>query len=151
MTCEKTRSLIQKYEMPEDFTHTAVDASYLQQCEKAIHHKLPEQYAQFLTSYSQGGIFGMVTLGINAFGEPTFLMATKDYKLFGLPENLLVIEEDDRNANYCLNLNDDSVVYWKIGEKNYRKAYPDFCSYLQGRIVESAQNGPFDVIQKPMN
>lgn len=147
MTCEKTRSLIQKYEAPEDFTHTAVDTSYLHQCEKVLNHRLPGQYMEFLTTYSQGGIFGIVTLGINAFGEPTFLKATEDYRLFGLPENLLVIEEDDNNANYCLNLNDESVAYWHIGEDTYQKVYPDFCSYLTGRIADSIKSGPLPVLQ----
>jgi hypothetical protein len=134
MTCEETRALIHKYEAPEDFTHMPIDRSNITDFERQLRHHLPDQYTEFLKKYSQGGVLGMVTLGVNAFGQPTFLFATEDYRKFGLPKDLVVIEEDDDNANWCIDLKSESVVYWKVGSKKYERIYPDFCTYLHDRI-----------------
>lgn len=59
---------------------------------------LPEQYKEFLKNYGHGGLDGFEVLGIGLDASAIFLDETVKYRKFGLPHNLVVIE----NCDECL-------------------------------------------------
>ena len=123
-----------------DFTHTLVTEKLLHTFEKEIGHRLPEQYRRFLKEFGEGGILGaFVILGVNDIREPVFLKASREYRPFGLPKELIIIEECDDNWNYCLNVWTGKVVAWRIGTNILSNEYDSFYDYLEGRMKEALE------------
>jgi len=86
---------IRKYEVPGDFTHTAVSSKMIATAEHVLKIKLPEQYIAFLKMFGHGGIGGLEVLGFGLTGRMIFVDTTIEYRDEGLPHNLVVIENVD--------------------------------------------------------
>ncbi|MCR5783886.1 MAG: SMI1/KNR4 family protein [Clostridia bacterium] len=86
---------IKLHEKPNDFTHAIFDESLLNDTQNALGVKLPEQYIEFLINFGHDGIGGVETIGIGKNSQPIFVYETLDYRKYGLPDNLVIIENCD--------------------------------------------------------
>lgn len=64
-----------------------------------------------MQEYSYGGIGGVTILGIGLDESMAFLEVTLDYREYGLPHNLLAVENCDEWL-YCLDCDTGEVVSW---------------------------------------
>lgn len=89
--------LIEENERKGDFSYARVTDDMIQEAEKILGVKLPDQYVEFLKKYGQGSLSGLrETLGVAADGRMTFVETTLRFrKLENLPDNMIVIEYDD--------------------------------------------------------
>jgi hypothetical protein len=56
---------------------------------------IPEQFIEYLNEYSYGGVGGVEILGAGFTGEMLFVDTTLWYREYGLPHNLLAVENCD--------------------------------------------------------
>ncbi len=109
----------------------------LAEVEEKLGFSVPEQFRDYLNTYSHGGI-GFEILGIGFDGSISFLEETLEYREDGLPKNLLVVENCDEWL-YCIDVNTGEVVSWSIDE-NPRVEYPSFDDYLADRLNDAIEN-----------
>ena len=67
-----------------------------------------------------------------------FLEETLDYRKYGLPENLIVIENCDEYVE-CIDCNTGEIVSWAIGE-DVLFSSPSFDDYLLDSLKEAIDN-----------
>ena len=90
---------------------------------------IPQQYVEFLDEYGHGGVGGVEILGVGPTGTMLFLEATLRYRKYGLPNNLLVIEDCDTGE----------VVSWDPVEGSIVD-YSDFDAFLLDRAKDAIDN-----------
>jgi len=134
---EQIKKVIEKYEHPGDFTHPDVTKQILDKASSDLQISIPEEYTDFLYSYGHGGINGIEIIGIGKQGNPIFVAETIKYREYGLPDNLIVIENCDEWV-YCIDCNTGTVVSWSDGI--IENVYPDFNSYLEDRLNDAIEN-----------
>lgn len=143
MNKKKIEELILSQE--EEFFFTGgVTREFIQKIEKELDVLLPESYKWFLSCYGYGGINGVLIQGVALDKSLQVVNATKSLREYGLPENLVVIENMDEYV-YCLdtsqmNDNECPIVDWDqstgIGEKRYNNLF----SYLYERFNDAIEN-----------
>ena len=119
------------------FTKVAPTQEMLAEVEEKLGFIVPEQFLEYLNTYSHGGI-GFEILGIGFDGSISFLEETLEYREDGLPDNLLVIENCDEWL-YCIDVNTGEVVSWSIYE-DPRVEYACFDDYLVDRLNDAIEN-----------
>ncbi len=80
----------------------------IQKAEQQLGVEIPESYIWFLKEYGYGGFF-FEFLGCT--GSPSFVQQTLKERDYGLPSNLLVVEDCDEHV-LCINTDDGTVVSW---------------------------------------
>ena len=131
------KTLIKMYEAPMDFTHASFHPEDIAITESGLGVTLPEEYIAFLKEFGHGGINGIETIGIGKNGRLLFEEETLIYRKYGLPHDLIVIENCGEWL-YCLNADNGNVVMWSRGEQD--TAYRSFDDYLQDRTSEATDN-----------
>lgn len=134
---DSIKTMIEKYEVKGDFTHTAITDAQISEAESILSVKLPSQYTEFLRTYGHGGIGGTEIIGIGKNGKLLFVDATLRYREYGLPQNLVVIENCDEWV-CCIDCSSGKVVTWS--EDIPEEAYSDFDTYLLDRFKDAAEN-----------
>ena len=130
---------IRRYEHNGDFSHTVVTEDMLNESEDRLGVKLPEEYKQFLKTFGHGGIGGVEVLGIGKNGTMIFENETIKYRAYGMPNNLLIIENCDEWV-YCIDTNNGKIVMWASGCESYSNAYNGFKEFLQDRVNDILEN-----------
>lgn len=136
---DKLYEIIRRYEQNGDFTHAVVTEDMLKESESRLGAKLPEEYKQFLKTFGHGGIGGIEVLGIGKNGTMLFETETIKYRDYGMPNNLLIIENCDEWV-YCIDVNNGKVVMWSGGCASYSNAYNCFNEFLQDRVNDILEN-----------
>lgn len=134
-------TIIKQHESMGDFTHAHITDEMLDEAEKRMNVKFPEEYRQFLREFGHGGIGGIEVLGVGKNGSLLFEKVTLEYRAYGLPQELFVIENCGE-WQYCINSDNGKVVMWSRGDFEYSEAYDDFEAYLYDRVndmIESMQ------------
>lgn len=131
------KELISQYGKDGSFTKIAPNQAMLEQAESRLGFSIPEQYLEFLNTYSQGG-FGFEILGVGFDGSVSFLEETLEYREDGLPENLLVVENCDEWL-YRIDSDTGGVVSWFL-DGEACPAYSCFDDFLLARINDSVEN-----------
>ena len=131
--------MIKEYECKGDFTHADVEESELSSVEEELGISIPEQYLWFLKVYGHGGLNGIETLGVGKNKKMIFKDETLKYRLYGLPEKYIVIENCDEWI-YCIDSISGKVVMWSRGVKQIDEAYNTFIDYLIDRVEDSIEN-----------
>ena len=108
---DRLTNLIAQYEQEGDFTHKAPTKDMLVAAERLLDVTIPQQFVEFLHEYSYGGIGGVTILGTGLDGSMAFLEVTLDYRKYGLPHNLLAVENCDEWL-YCLDCDTGEIVSW---------------------------------------
>ena len=134
---EEIKGLIDQYEVKGDFTHTVITDDQINAAQVALSVTIPEQYVDFLRTYGHGGIGGIEIIGIGKTGNLLFVNVTRMYREYGLPKNLIVIENCDEWI-YCIDSLNGSIISWSNGI--IEPSYPDFDSYLLDRFTDAAEN-----------
>lgn len=130
---------LEKYESVGDFTHTDVNDQMLREAERRLGIKIPEEYECFLKKFGHGGIGGVEILGVGKNGSLIFEHETLKYRTYGLPNEMIVIENCDEWI-YCVNSNNGKVVMWSKGNTGYSEVFNSFETYLYDRINDVLEN-----------
>lgn len=136
---EELYALLKKHECAGDFTHANVTDGMLNGAEKRMNIKIPEEYRSFLKEFGHGGISGTEVLGVGKNGVLVFERETLKYRTYGLPNELIVIENCGEWL-YCLNSDNGSVVMCSGRSANYTEAFGDFETYLYDRVNDMLEN-----------
>ncbi len=131
------KNLIKKYEVKGNFTYETISTNQIKEAESLLSVKLPSQYLEFLEEYGYGGIGGVEIIGIGGNGNLVFVEKTLQYRGYGLPLNLIVIE-DCGEWVYCINTETETIVSWC--ESFTKEEYSDFDSYVLDRFEDAAEN-----------
>lgn len=132
------RDLIVRYEQDGDFTHVAPRKDALAAAERLLGVTIPSQFVEFLQLFSHGGIGGVTILGVGLDNSMAFLEVTLDYRRYGLPHNLLAVENCDEWL-YCLDCNTGEVVSWSQVD-GVLPAYACFDDFLLEDLGEAIDN-----------
>lgn len=134
---DQIKKLISNYETDSDFSHVLFQNEEIAEAEKILGFKLDSAFLEFLYEYGHGGIGGVEILGIGKNHEMLFVTETLKYREYGLPLNLLVIENCDEWV-YCIDSNNGQIVSWD--NKEVQNAYDSFDEYLFDRFSDAAEN-----------
>lgn len=135
---DRIRGLISQHENEGFFTRVPPTPEMIEKAQEKLGVKIPDQFLEYLNIYSYGGINGTEILGIGKNGKIMFLETTMRYRRYGLPDNLIVIEDCGEWA-YCLDAESGKVVSWSQldGVKN---EYPSFDDFLLDELEEAIAN-----------
>ncbi|MCM1254280.1 MAG: SMI1/KNR4 family protein [Clostridium sp.] len=131
--------LLKKHEERGDFTHAVVTEEILNEAENRLGIKIPEEYKYFLKEFGHGGIGGIEVIGIGKNDVLVFEKETLKYRAYGLPDELIVIENCDEWL-YCINSIDGKVVMWSNGNIGYAEKFDSFDTYLYDRVNDILEN-----------
>ena len=131
--------IIKHHESKDDFAHAEVTEEMLVSSEKRLNVRIPAEYRRFLKTFGHGGIGGMEVLGIGKNGAMVFEETTLRFRGYGMPNNLLVIENCDEWV-FCINADDGKVVMWSVGRAEYSEAYHCFDEFLSDRVNDILEN-----------
>ncbi len=131
--------LIKQHESRGDFTYAVVTEDMLNKAEKRLGVRLPEEYKYFLKKFGHGGIGGIEVLGIGKNGVMIFEKETLRYRTYGLPNELIIVENCDEWV-YCVNSLDGKVVMWSSGSSGYSQVFDNFETYLYDRVNDMLEN-----------
>lgn len=131
-------SLISQYEGEGFFTRIAPSPETIAAVEETLGLMIPKQFVDYLNVYSHGGINGTEILGVGMNGRVVFLDVTLQYRAYGMPDNLLVIERCDEWV-YCLDCTTEHVVSWSQ-EEGVRDEYSCFDDFLLSDLKEAIDN-----------
>lgn len=134
---KEIEKLIQEYATERSFTHKSITVEQIKEAEETLSVKLPSQYLTFLKEYGHGGIGGIEILGVGANNQLAFVEETLDYRKYGLPKNLIVIENCGEWL-YCIDTETCVIVSWT--EDFTKVEYSDFDTYLLDRFSDAAEN-----------
>ena len=134
---EKLQEMIRSYEAQGDFTHASVTEEKIKAAEKELAISIPKQYMDFLFNYGHGGIGGIEIIGVGKTGRLLFAEETEKYRQYGLPKNLLVVEDCDEWV-YCIDCTTGKVVSWSNG--SVKICYQTFEEYLEDRFNDAIEN-----------
>ena len=132
------RALIAQHERKSDFTHVAPTEEMLASAQRLLGITIPQQFVEFLQEYSYGGIGGVTILGIGLDESMAFLEVTLDYREYGLPHNLLAVENCDEWL-YCLDCDTGEVVSWSQVD-GILPGYPCFDDFLLQDLEDAIEN-----------
>lgn len=111
----------------------------LADAEKMLGFTIPEEYSWFLKTYGHGGFF-FEFLGYGLNGKAIFVDKTLQEREFGLPEELLVIEDCDENV-YCIDTNSKEIVSWsKHDGDGLIKVADNFYEHFLDNINNAIEN-----------
>jgi hypothetical protein len=108
---DQIATLIAQYEQESDFTHVAPTDEMIESAQRLLGVTIPEQFIEYLNEHSYGGVGGVEILGVGFTGEMLFVDTTLWYREYGLPHNLLAVENCDEWL-YCLDCDTGEVVSW---------------------------------------
>ena len=135
---DQVRTLIAQHEQDALFTHVAPTEEMLASAQRLLGVTIPQQYVEFLDEYGHGGVGGGEILGVGLTGTMLFLEATLRHRKYGLPNNLLVIENCDEWQE-CIDCDTGEVVSWDPIEGTIID-YSDFDAFLLDRTQDAIEN-----------
>lgn len=134
---DKIRELIKQYEAEGDFTYATLQSEAIDEAERILDIKIDPAFIEFLSEYGHGGIGGTEVLGIGKNNELAFVSETLEYREYGLPQNLIVIENCDEWV-YCIDSDNGKIVSWSYDE--IQDEFDSFDDFLFNRFSDAAEN-----------
>lgn len=111
----------------------------LADAEKTLEFSIPEEYVWFLKTYGHGGFF-FEFLGYSLNGKAFFVDKTLREREFGLPKQLLVIEDCDEYVR-CIDTNSKEIVSWsKYDSDGIIKVANSFYEHFLDNIDNAIEN-----------
>lgn len=136
---EKIKSMIAEYSEAGDFIGVIENDEVISDSEKELGVNIPDQYKWFMRNYGQGGIGGVEILGISKVNRPVFRDVTIEYRNYGLPNNLIVVENCDEWL-YCIDVDNEKVVSWDRINGVLGERYATFLEFLIDRFNDEIEN-----------
>lgn len=132
------KDLVEQYKGEGHFTCVAPTPEMINEAEEKLGFAIPGQFLDWLNTYSHGGINGIEILGIGFDGSIVFLETTLRYREYGLPKNLLIVENCDEWV-YCLEAQTGEVVSWD--PSGYLKPeHPSFDEFILDELENAIEN-----------
>ena len=78
------------------------DENHINFIEQELDVILPESYKSFLRDYGLAVLPGFEILGNGLFTVPACVESTEDWRKYGLPRSMVVIEDEGTDWIYCL-------------------------------------------------
>ena len=114
-------------------------AEELSEAKERLGFAIPEEYVWFLKTFGHGGFF-FEFLGYGINGNALLVEKTLYERQFGLPTELLVIENCDEYV-VCIDASNGSVVSWSKHDRDGVIAVADdFYQYFMERIENAIAN-----------
>ena len=114
-------------------------AEELSEAKEQLGFAIPEEYVWFLKTFGHGGFF-FEFLGYGINGNALLVEKTLYERQFGLPTELLVIENCDEYV-VCIDASSGSVVSWSKHDRDGVIAVADdFYQYFMERIENAIAN-----------
>lgn len=111
----------------------------LSQAQEVLRFEIPEEYVWFLKTFGHGGFF-FEYLGYGLNGNCIFLNKTLKEREFGLPNELLVIEDCDEFV-YCIDTVTKEIVSWSKNDRDgVIKIADDFYKHFIDNIENAIDN-----------
>lgn len=111
----------------------------LMEAENALGIKIPEEYVWFLKTYGHGGFF-FEFLGYGLNGNAIFVKKTLSEREYGLPKELLVIEDCDEYV-CCIDTVSGEIVSWsKYDNDGVIKVADNFYEHFLDNVNNAIEN-----------
>lgn len=111
----------------------------LEEAEKVLGIKIPQEYVWFLKKYGHGGFF-FEYLGYGLNGKALFVDETLRKRKYGLPNTLLVIESCDEYV-ICIDTESGEIVSWSNYDRDgILKRAADFYEYFMECVDNAIEN-----------
>lgn len=136
---EKVISIIDEYSEEGDFIGKVLNDEVINVSEKELGINIPKQYKWFIENYGQGGIGGVQILGISKVNRAVFKDVTLEYRNYGLPNNLIVVENCDEWL-YCIDINNEKVIAWDRINGVLGDRYNTFLEFIVDRFNDEIEN-----------
>lgn len=135
--------MIEEYQ-DEFFFTGGITNEKIKQVEKDLDVQLPQSYKWFLEQYGYGGINGVFIEGVGLNNSMQVVKITKSLRGYGLPKNLIVIENLDEYV-YCLDtdeidINECPIVDWNQAFGKGNEQYINLYEYLYERFSDAIEN-----------
>lgn len=108
-------NMVDQHREDSFFTHAEFNDETRALAEQKLGLRLPEQYVEYLKTFGHGGVGGVDILGVGCNGSLIFVEETLLYRKYGLPKNLVVIENQDEWL-VCIDSVTGKIVSWSQGE-----------------------------------
>ena len=135
---DSIKSLISQYEQDGDFTRVKLTDTMLAEAQSKLGMTIPSQFVDYLDEFSHGGIAGVEIMGVGLNGAMVFVEATLRARAYGLPENLLVVENCDEWL-YCVDCTTGAVVSWEI-DGEVKPEFDCFDDFLFSEYADAIEN-----------
>lgn len=135
---EQLYNLLKQNDTEGYFSYATVDDEMLKNAETRLNVKIPPSYQWFLKTFGDGGIGGVEIFGVEKDGTMAFVDETLFLRTYGLPANLIAIENCDE-WYYCIT-EDGTIVMWIPRSESVDTAYESFELYLMDRTNDVLEN-----------
>lgn len=135
---EKILEMVAQHKEDSFFTHAEFADETRVTAEKALKVTLPAQYAEYLKAFGHGGVAGVEILGMGCDGSMIFVDSTLRYRGYGLPENLIVVENCDEWL-YCVDCSNGAVVSWEI-DGEVKPEFDCFDDFVLSEYADAIEN-----------
>ena len=136
---EEIQKLIEEYSEDAIFTGKIASDDIIESTITELGVNIPNDYRWFLKNYGQGGIGGAEILGISKMNKAIFKDKTLEYRNYGLPNNLIVVENCDEWL-YCIDVDTEKVVSWDRINRVLGERYATFLEFLIDRFNDEIEN-----------
>ena len=138
---EKIRHILEEYQAECLFSYINPTAEEIQTAKAELNGEIPGDYRWFLEQYGEGGLDGLEIYGFNRLRGATFVHKTLLYRTYGLPEQLIVIENGDEWKT-CIDTRTGKICLWSPGDTigDVDIAYNDFLSYFYDELNNVIEN-----------
>ncbi len=135
---ERILEMVAQHKGDSFFTYAEFTDEARLRAERALAVSLPEQYVEYLKTFGHGGVAGVEILGIGHDGSPIFVDRTIFYRGYGLPENLVVVENQDEWLT-CIDCDTGKIVSWAQPE-GVMPEYNCFDDFVVDEFQEAIDN-----------
>lgn len=136
---EEIQKLIEEYSEDAIFTGKISSDDIIESAITELGVNIPNDYRWFLKNYGQGGIGGVDILGISKVNKAIFKDKTLEYRKYGLPNNLIVVENCDEWL-YCIDVDTEKVVAWDRINGVLGERYATFLEFIIDRFNDEIEN-----------
>jgi antitoxin YobK len=136
---EEIKKLIEEYSEEAVFTGEISSDEIIESSIEELKVNIPDDYRWFIKNYGQGGIGGVEILGISKTNKAIFKDTTLEYRNYGLPINLVVVENCDEWL-YCIDTDTKKVIAWNRIDGILGDRYTTFLEFLLDRFNDEIEN-----------
>lgn len=136
---EEIKKLIKEYSEDAIFTGKISNDDIIESAITELGVNILNDYRCFLKNYGQGGSGGGEILGISKMNKAIFKDKTLEYRNYGLPNNLIVIENCDEWL-YCIEVDTEKVIAWDRINGVLCERYVTFLEFLIDRFNDEIEN-----------
>ncbi len=135
---EKILEAVAQHKEDSFFTHAEFSDENRTRAEETLGLSLPGQYVEYLKTFGHGGVAGVEILGIGCDGTLIFVDKTMLYRGYGLPENLVVVENCDEWV-YCIDCSSAAVVSWEV-DGEVKPEFDCFDDFVLSEYSDAIEN-----------